>query len=201
MPGDFNLYKKGCNNLTTVTSTSHITTGATTVATADMVTGPDIKSGQNGSIYSSYLDLWERLNDGQTNVTPTLTTTEIEALSDVDDGVEVINKTRSRVEIVVDGVFRDTTRKFTVTGITASTTQSQGNGLLTADLNIISTVANKNDTVTLPSAVTGTSVVVCNKGSKKIRIYPNTGDDLGEGSNNKISQSQYRLSLWGLSAQ
>ena len=187
MAGAYNLYGKGCANLAAVTSTSYVTTDSVTVATAVMVSGPDIKSGVAGSIYAAYEDLWERLNDGQTGLPPTLTTTELEALTDVDDGVEAINSTRSRKEISINGVFRDTTRKFTVTGITASATQAQGNGILTGDVNIIGTVVNNNDTVTLPSAVTGITIIIVNNGTKKIKIFPNTADNLGAGLNSSIT--------------
>lgn len=66
-------------------------------------------------------------------------------------------------------------------GITASTTQTQGNGALTAEVNEVATVANANDTVTLPSAVAGYRVVIINNGANTLRIFPASGDDLGAG--------------------
>jgi len=44
---------------------------------------------------------------------------------------------------------------YTIAGITASTTQTQGNGPLTATVNEVSTVANVGDTVTMPTASVG----------------------------------------------
>lgn len=66
-------------------------------------------------------------------------------------------------------------------GITASTTQTQGQQALTKDINEISTVANTNDTVTLPSAVAGKKCVVINNGANTLQIFPASGDNLGQG--------------------
>lgn len=66
-------------------------------------------------------------------------------------------------------------------GITASTTQTQGQGALTAEVNEVATVANTNDTVTLPSAVAGYRVVVINNGANTLQIFPASGDNLGVG--------------------
>lgn len=66
-------------------------------------------------------------------------------------------------------------------GITASTTQSQGQGALTAQVNEVSTVANANDTVTLPSAVTGMKVTIINNGVNTLQIFPASSDNLGAG--------------------
>ena len=65
--------------------------------------------------------------------------------------------------------------------ITASTTQAQGNGPLTAEINEISVVANANDTVTLPTAVAGLKIVIINNGANTLQIFPATGDNLGAG--------------------
>ena len=105
MAGDFNLYKNGCDNLATVTSTSHVTPGSGTIATAIMVSGPNIVSGSDGSVFAAYKDLWERLNDGQTGLVPSLTTTQIAALTGIDDGVQVIDSTLGRLDVCIGGVF------------------------------------------------------------------------------------------------
>ncbi len=68
-------------------------------------------------------------------------------------------------------------------GLTASTTQTQGNGALIAEVNEVSTVANANDTVTLPAAIAGLKIVVINNGANTIRIFPRSGDNLGAGVN------------------
>lgn len=72
------------------------------------------------------------------------------------------------------------------TGITASTTQAQGNGVLTAEINEISTVANDNDAVTLPTAVEGFETVVMNNGANDLQIFPASGDNLGNGVNASV---------------
>jgi len=73
------------------------------------------------------------------------------------------------------------TRLHTIAGITASVTQTQGNGPLTATLNEVSTVANVNDTVTLPTAAAGAEAYIANNGANTLQIFPASGDDLGAG--------------------
>jgi len=68
-------------------------------------------------------------------------------------------------------------------GITASVTQTQGNGALTAQTNEISVCANPSDTVTLPTAVAGLRIVVMNNGANTLQIFPASGDNLGVGLN------------------
>ncbi|KKK86735.1 hypothetical protein LCGC14_2760270, partial [marine sediment metagenome] len=51
-------------------------------------------------------------------------------------------------------------------GLTASTTQSQGQGALTAQINEVDTCANDGDTVTLPTAVAGTAIEIINNGAE-----------------------------------
>lgn len=72
-------------------------------------------------------------------------------------------------------------RSAVVATITASTTQTQGNGPLTSEVNEVSTVANANDTVTLPTAAAGMRCVVINNGVNTLRIFPASGDNLGAG--------------------
>lgn len=70
-----------------------------------------------------------------------------------------------------------------VIAITASTTQTQGQGALTGDVNQISVCANANDTVTLPVPAAGKRCLVLNDGSNPLKVYPPTGCDLGAGAN------------------
>ena len=74
-------------------------------------------------------------------------------------------------------------RRKTTAGITASTTQTQGQGALTADVNEVSVVANINDTVTLPGAQAGSTVYISNNGANILQIFPASGDNLGAGLN------------------
>lgn len=69
----------------------------------------------------------------------------------------------------------------TTAGITASTTQTQGEGALTSQVNEVSTVANDNDTVTLPAAVPGREICIINNGANTLQIFPDSGDNLGKG--------------------
>lgn len=73
--------------------------------------------------------------------------------------------------------------RYTVAGIVASTTQSQGQGPLTGDINEVATVANVDDTVTLPLAVAGRQCLVINNGANQLQVFPASGDDLGAGVN------------------
>lgn len=72
-------------------------------------------------------------------------------------------------------------RYYGIAGITASTSQSQGNGALTADINEISTVGSTNDTCTMPTAVAWMRVTVINNGAETMQLYPASGDNLGAG--------------------
>jgi len=65
--------------------------------------------------------------------------------------------------------------------ITASTTQTQGQQPLISRINEVSVVANANDVVTMPSAVSGMVVTVINNGANTLGIFPASGDDNGSG--------------------
>lgn len=71
----------------------------------------------------------------------------------------------------------------TAAGLTASTTQTQGQGALTADINEVATVANANDVRTLPAALAGRSCLVINNGANTLQVFPASGDNLGAGLN------------------
>jgi len=68
-------------------------------------------------------------------------------------------------------------------GITAGTTQSQGQGALTTEVNEVATVANANDVVTLATAVAGAQMIIMNNGANTLQIFPASGDNLGAGVN------------------
>jgi hypothetical protein len=72
-------------------------------------------------------------------------------------------------------------------GITASTTQTQGQQPLISVVNEISTVANANDTVTMPSANGGRIVYIFNNGANTLQIFPASGDNLGAGVDTAIT--------------
>ena len=76
---------------------------------------------------------------------------------------------------------RGVVRRSISAGITASTTQTQGQQPLTSDINQISVCANPNDVVTLPTAVPAREVTIINDGAENLQIFPASGDDLGSG--------------------
>lgn len=69
-------------------------------------------------------------------------------------------------------------------GITASTTQTQGQQPLTRGFNHISVCANVNDTVTLPTAVEGQYVYIINRGASTLQIFPASSDKIDGGAAN-----------------
>ena len=89
-------------------------------------------------------------------------------------------------------------------GITASTTQTQGQQPLTSTINEISTVANANDTVTLPTAKTGLTAVIINNGANTLKIFPASSDNLGAGvdtsttlaSGSNVTYRAYDITNW-----
>ena len=101
----------------------------------------------------------------------------------------------------MDGLLRHTV----VSGITASTTQTQGQQPLTADVNEISVVSNANDTVTLPSAPAySRTITVINNGANTLQIFPASGDNLGAGvdtsttlaSGSNVRYTNYNNTNW-----
>ena len=69
------------------------------------------------------------------------------------------------------------------TGVTAGT-NAQGQGVLTADLNTVTTTAVNPSGVTLPAASPGRYVKVANRGTNPINIYPASGGQIdGLGAN------------------
>lgn len=91
-------------------------------------------------------------------------------------------------------------------GITASTTQTQGQQPLTANVNEISTCANPGDVVTAPALKAGMSLTVINNGASTLSVYPATGENLGAGVNTAVSVTTSTVAKWecysdGLAAQ
>ncbi len=115
------------------------------------------------------------------------TTAERDALTTVTVFTAIHNLTVGRNEVFNGSEWVSVTRRSVVGNITASTTQAQGNGLLTGDVNVVTTVATNSDTVTLPTAISGITVVVINNGAKKLQIFPFPGDDLGAGLDTSIT--------------
>jgi hypothetical protein len=73
------------------------------------------------------------------------------------------------------------TNLYTIAGITASTTQTQGQSPLTATMNEVATCANANDVVTVPAATAGRECFIVNNGAQNLQVFPASGDNLGAG--------------------
>jgi hypothetical protein len=81
-------------------------------------------------------------------------------------------------------------------GITASATQTQGQGALTESINQVSTVATTNDVVTLPTAVAGNEVAIINDGANTLQVFPASGDNLGLGLNTSTVLRAGKRAIW-----
>jgi len=75
-----------------------------------------------------------------------------------------------------------TTRRWNREQITASTTQTQGNGQLTSTLVDVNVVANTDDTVTLIPPLSALDHIIMNRGANRLQIFPQAGHDLGNGT-------------------
>lgn len=93
--------------------------------------------------------------------------------------VEAVRYTEASGQILADHSME--------TGITASTTQTQGQRPLLSSYNEISVCANNNDVVTMPPAKAGRRCLVINKGAKRLQLFPESGDDIGAGVNVSVT--------------
>lgn len=64
---------------------------------------------------------------------------------------------------------------FSTSATVTAGTNSQGQGALTSDYNVVTTAASNPSGVTLPTATTGRRVIVVNKGANPVSVYPATG--------------------------
>ncbi len=183
---DYLLWKNDIENRFSPTPLTDALTGSIYIATA-IISSVTTKSGEHTSQWDAYKDLRERLLNGDDKLLPHSTTTQRDALSGIVAGTVIDNITIGRLEKYNGTAWINVSRRSNAISITASTTQTQGQQVLSADLNIISTVANNNDVVTLPTAEQGIGVIVVNNGTKKLQVFPSTGDDIGEGVNTSIS--------------
>lgn len=135
--------------------------------------GPNLKT---GDVYGV----------GFVNITSIPAVIDLRAKCDVSDANVMIveNAILFCVEIIPNFTPGTTTG---TAGITASTTQTQGQVPLTTVVNEISVVANTNDTITLSTAVPFTQIIIMNNGAKKLQIFPASGDNLGNGVDTSTS--------------
>ena len=116
------------------------------------------------------------------SVAVTSTATELNYLSGQDQAVDS-GSSPTFAGITSSGFYVHSV----TSGITASTTQTQGQGALTKEINEVSVCANANDTVTLISAVTGYKQTVINNGVQTLQIFPASGDDAGAGVDTAVT--------------
>jgi hypothetical protein len=64
---------------------------------------------------------------------------------------------------------------FSTAAAATAGTNSQGQGALTNDVNVVTTAANNPSGVTLPTATTGRRLVIANRGANPVNVYPATG--------------------------
>lgn len=67
---------------------------------------------------------------------------------------------------------------FSTSAAVTAGTNAQGQGALTSDYNIITTTTANPSGVTLPTATTGRRILIINKGTNTINIYPATGGSI-----------------------
>lgn len=122
----------------------------------------------------------------------------------VDGGGNYIAGQAGTTKIFSAGAFVDSGAGDMRLGITASTTQSQGQCPLFAATNIIETVANPDDVVTAPSLThranadepTGTPLRITNRGANQLQIFPASDDDLGAGANMSVTLAAGLTAQW-----
>lgn len=107
MAGNYLIYKHGIENKFSTYTATHTTEGSVTTAKVTITLGgaPVDDSDINGDIYTAYRILWERLHDGQTNVIPALTQTQIDNLTSIDEGVVVDNIDTGILNVCRNGSF------------------------------------------------------------------------------------------------
>jgi hypothetical protein len=64
---------------------------------------------------------------------------------------------------------------FSTSATVTAGTNAQGQGAITSDFNVITTTAANPSGVTLPTATTGRKVIIVNKGTNPVNVYPATG--------------------------
>ena len=146
------------------------------------------------SIQNNSTLLWELDVNGNVNMQGNALNLDIgQSLVPGSSGIDVNLPTGDTLDVNIDGTPEMTLSETLfdlpnvlfsrsgTNGITASTTQTQGNGALTTEINEIGTVANTNDTVTLPTAIAFVEITIINDGANTVQIFPASGDDLGQG--------------------
>jgi hypothetical protein len=64
---------------------------------------------------------------------------------------------------------------FSTSATVTAGTNAQGQGALTSDYNVVTTTTANPSGVTLPTATTGRRIIIVNKGTNSVNVYPATG--------------------------
>lgn len=102
---DHNLWKNGIQHSKSPTTLTDVADGAGFIATA-VIGGITTKSDWRMSRWDAYLDLYEKLHDGQRPV-PKSTTTEANDLSGILDGTPILNITTNSFDVCNNGDFQN----------------------------------------------------------------------------------------------
>lgn len=175
---DTGIYRIAADNLGITAGGSNVLdmTAAVTTINAKVIIPDDVLLVANGSVSAPSIGFATDPDSGLYRI-------GTNSIGIAAEGVNVITVTTPSVTIA-SPLIVDLTA-----GITASTTQTQGQQALTSDISEISTVANDDDTVTLPSAAAGRTATVINNGANILQIFPASGDDLGKGANTAIKMA------------
>lgn len=159
--------------------------GATTL---DALTDVSVPAPNSGEVLSYVGPNWEATDPN------TLVSLALDDLTDVntggpgapEDGYAVVWDNGTGTYILADVTATPGTKQI-VTGIVADPGQAQGGSPQTwtsDDVALyVATTATAGDSLTLDSAAAGTFVYVYNGGVNDLAVFPDTGDDLGQGTN------------------
>jgi len=118
--------------------------------------------------------------DGDTKI-------QVEESAD-EDIIRMDVATVEKVIIDSEGFKPENVFKSVNAGVTASTTQTQGQAPQTKDVIQVSTVAFANDVITLPTASAGRNIFIKNDGANTLQIFPASGDDIdGTGVDSSVT--------------
>lgn len=102
---DFLLWKNGIQNSKSPTSLKDVVDGSGFIATAT-ISGVTTNSEWKMSLWDAYLNLYEKVHDGERPI-PKSTTTEALALTEILDGTSIINVTNQTLEVCIGSKFQN----------------------------------------------------------------------------------------------
>jgi hypothetical protein len=157
----FDVASTGGGSLTVTADSINLTSGIATAGTYRSLTVDTygrVTAGTNPTTFSGY-----GISDSSANF--------FSALTDKSGtgGTVVFSTAPSLTTPSLSGETFSTTNNVT------AGTNTQGQGALTSDYNVITTAAANPSGVTLPTATIGRRIVVVNKGANPINIFPATG--------------------------